>query len=744
MADLRADSKADLLLELFSEEIPARMQEKAAAHLRESLVDALRKAGFDDGRTSFQPKAYVTPRRLAVSLAGLPIASESTETELRGPKVGAPEAALKGFLKKTGLSKDRLIERDGVYFAVMRKEGQQTADMLKTIIEDILASFPWPKSMRWGNGEQSWVRPLHYILCIFDEKIVPVEFAGIKAGNSTHGHRFLSPDELKINSPTEYEPELKKAFVIADRDARKAEILKQAQAAAKAAGLVLKQDEALLEEVTGLVEYPTVLVGSIDKQFMDLPGEVLVSEMRAHQKYFALEKQDGSLADTFLITSNMVTTDDGRAIIAGNERVLRARLADGRFFWDQDRKKPLSEWAQGLKTITYHAEIGSIADKVESITRRALQLAKMVEPNLRPEDVERAARLCKADLVTGMVGEFPELQGIMGRYYALQQKEKAAVSDAIRDHYLPLGPHTDVPTAPLSICIALADKLDTLIAMFAIGEKPTGSKDPFALRRAALGVIRILLDNTLRLSLKDVLVAPPAGQIALHKAHKKLEAKTEASLHGPLKAHKVGKYLTINESSAEDIETLIPADLTQQLFDFFIDRLKVQLKDSGIRHDVIHAVVDNGDDDLVRIVKRARAVQDFLATEDGINLLIAYKRAANIRNAGTPAAASTLPDFDRDILVEKEEKHLASLLEMHQETLTAMLKKEEFASAMTLLATFRKPVDVFFEEIMVNCEDETLRAARLGLLAKVQDRMDSIANFALIEGDLKEHKKKAA
>jgi glycyl-tRNA synthetase beta chain len=729
---------ADLLLELFSEEIPARMQADAVEHLRESLVNALRKNGLDDGKIAFQARSYVTPRRLAVWLNNLPIASESTETELKGPKVGAPDAAVQGFLKKTGLAQKDLTERDGVYFAIVRKEGQQTADLLKSAIEHTLASFPWPKSMRWGSGEATWVRPLHSILCIFDGKVIPVSFAGVTAGNTTRGHRFLAPDAITINSPADYEAALKKAYVLADREARKAEILKQAEAAAKGAGLVLKKDEGLLEEVTGLVEWPTVLVGTIDAKYMDLPKEVLVSEMRAHQKYFALEKADGALSDKFLITSNMIAKDGGKAIIAGNERVLRARLADGRFFWDTDRKKTLDAWAEGLKTVTYHAKLGSIADKVERITALAVKLADSVKADKKL--TERAARLCKADLVTGMVGEFPELQGVMGRYYAAQQKEDAAVADAIRDHYLPLGPTTDVPKQPVSYCVALADKLDTLVSMFAIGEKPTGSKDPFALRRAALGVIRIVLENNIRLPLKDIFAEPPVKAIALHSAHKKLVEKTEAALHAP---DKVGKYLTVNEVACEDKP--VADDLSAMLYDFFIDRLKVQLKDQGIRHDVISAVVANGDDDLVRIVERAKAVQDFLATEDGKSLLAGYKRAANIL-----AIEEKKDNRQYNKPVNSDELKLAEELMLNQSlsqttlSVTSSLEDDNFTAAMSVFSKLRTPVDAFFDKVMVNDTDAKTRELRLNLLSRLKRTLNAVADFSLIEGDTKEQKKKAA
>ena len=760
---------ADLLLELFSEEIPARMQAEAERHLADTLAARLKELS-----PKLEIVAFSTPRRLAVWIRNLPLEQAASEAEIKGPKTNAPDAAMQGFLKKTNLLQSDLVERDGVYFALVKKEGRRTADALKPLIEDILHSFPWPKSMRWGAGEQAWVRPVHSILCLFDGKIVPVEFTGIKASDTTRGHRFLAPATITIANPGEYEAALEKAFVIASRDKRKANILAQLEASAQKAGLVLKKDEGLLSEVTGLVEYPVVFTGAIDAKYMDLPKEVLVSEMRAHQKYFALlvpsppargqgegphpdllPEGEGVLAPQFLITSNMQSADNGKAIVAGNERVLRARLADGRFFWDQDRKKRLSDWAEGLKTVTFHAKLGTVADKVERIKALADQLAPYCHPALvagapdrRQEipqqvrvDIQRAACLCKADLTTGMVGEFPELQGVMGRYYALAQKEDAAVADAILQHYKPQGPTDSVPTHPVSVCIALADKLDTLISMFAIGEKPTGSKDPFALRRAALGVIRTILENNIRLPLKSLFAAPPVKIIALQKAHDKLAKQTEVSLH---EAHKVGKYLVVNESACEDAP--IPENLTAMLYEFFADRLKVQLKESGIRHDVIAAVMADGDDDLVRIVKKATAVQDFINTDDGKNLLAGYKRAANIlaieeKKDGIKYKGSDLDDVS---LIEPEETRLRfSYTPQKNEELNQWLQNERYLDFMKWLATLRTPVDQFFDKIMVNHKDEKIRANRLCLLALIKEAMDQIADFSLIESDAKEQRKGA-
>ncbi len=717
---------ADLLLELFSEEIPARMQADALYYLTKYV------AGYEYTDNT----GYVTPRRIGLWIRNIPVEQAATETELKGPKVGAPEAALQGFLKKNNLQQSDLTEKDGTYFAIVRKEGTQTAVILKKRIEETLATFPWPKSMRWGAGSTNWVRPLHSILCLFDGKVIPVTFAGITASNTTRGHRFLAPQSITVNNPAEYEPALEKAFVIANRERRKANILEQSTKAAHAANLTLKADEGLLEEVTGLVEYPVSLTGTIDAKYMDLPKEVLVSEMRAHQKYFALENADGSLANKFLITANITATDNGKAIIAGNERVLRARLADGRFFWDQDRKKSLADWAKGLETVTFHAKLGTIADKVSRIATMADAIAGTIGAD--KTKVAKAATLAKADLVTGMVGEFPELQGVMGRYYAVAAKEDASVADAIRDHYKPQGPSDAVPTEKTAICVALADKLDTLISMFAIGEKPTGSKDPFALRRSALGIIRIILDNKLRLPLGGLFALCPTQSIALRQAHGKLAQQTAASLQHSTE-HKVGIYLTVNETAHQDLSTAVPENLATILQDFFIDRLKIQLKDQGIRHDVINAVIANGDDDLLRIVTRARALQDFLESADGKNLLAGYVRASGILSAEEKKDKKNYDSYASITLLAEsfhtpEEQALQKLLAALEPEITTLLAQEKFADALQRLAALRAPVDTFFTNLMVNTDDKHTRETRLRLLATIRGSMDKLASFASIEG----------
>ncbi len=702
----------DFLLELFSEEIPARMQQDALAHLQNSLQKSLSVAASE---------GFVTPRRLAVIIKNLPATQPDVTTELKGPKIDAPEAALNGFLKKNNLEYGKLEKRDGVFFATTFQKGKQTAEIIKTIIEEILEKFPWQKSMRWGSGSSTWVRPLHNILCIFDGKIVPVEFAGVKASNVTYGHRFLAPQAITINKPEEYETALEKAFIIANRDKRKAEIFKQAEAVSAAKNLSVKKDDALLEEVVGLVEYPQILVGKIDDKFMDLPPEVLTMVMRAHQKYFALipspsgRGQGEGISPYFLITSNMKTEDGGKAIIAGNERVLRARFADARFFWDSDRKKPLSDWAEGLKTVTYHAKLGTVADKVERVKIIALALVDYIL-NADKTLVARATELCKADLVTGMVGEFAELQGIMGRYYAMQQNEPQEVADAIRDHYKPQGAGDSVPTAPVSICVALADKFDIVFSMRSMDETlPTGSKDPYAVRRAMLGINYIIERHGIKIPLR-LFPKKIFGDATQNKFDKIKDNYIQR-----LKIKESGKLVVV---------------LEDDLLKFATDRLKVQLKDSNIRHDVIDAVIANGDDDLVRIVARAKALQEFLATDDGKNLLAAYKRAVNILNIEEKKDSHkySSKELEESSLVEDAEKSLVAALS-NASQIEKMLKNEQYKEAMTMLATLRSPVDLFFEKIMVNVKDnELLRSNRLRLLDRIRTLIDGIADFSKIEG----------
>lgn len=690
---------ADLLLELFSEEIPARMQCAASEALQAELIKTLSEIRLTHGTI----QAYFTPRRIAFIVPSLPAAQPDIEVERKGPATNAPEAAIEGFLRSTGLTKEqcetRLIGKQECYFAVIKEQGKPTAEALVPLINKIIAGYTWPKSMRWGAYEQSYVRPLQNICCLLDGTVIPVAFAHITANNKTFGHRFMAPAEITLKSPADYEAALEKAFVIADADKRKKLISDTMNATASKLSLEVVEDAALLEEVTGLVEWPVILQGRIGDNFMDLPPEVLRSEMRNHQKYFNLKKANAEgIAPEFLLASNLIASDGGKAIVAGNERVLRARLADGRFYWDQDRKKPLTDWAKGLENMIFHAKIGHMAFRVERIEILAKELCKFV-PAADAKKVQRAATLCKADLTSGMVGEFPEVQGIMGRYYALAQKEPQEVADAIRDHYLPLGPQSPCPTEPTAYVISLADKLDSLAGLFAIGDKPTGSKDPYALRRAALGVIRIILENKLRLPLKSVL------------------------------GHALSNYINLATKTQDNAETL--ADL----LGFFADRLKVMLKDQGLRHDLVASVLTEDEDDLLRAKMRADALGSFAASEDGKNLLAAYKRAANIlRIEEKKDNMQYNAEPDAALLQVTEETALHSVLSAIAEKLPALLKAENYEPAMATLATLRVPVDTFFDKVTVNAEDAALRKNRLLLLGKITRLMQSVADFGVIEG----------
>lgn len=688
---------AELLLELFSEEIPARMQARAADDLQRLVTEGLGKNGL----TFTTARAFVTPRRLVLVVDGLPGAGPDVSEEKRGPRVGAPEQALKGFLASTGLALDQLEQRDtgkGVfYFAVINKKGRATTEAAKDVIEAAMADFPWPKSQRWGTNTVRWVRPLQSILCLFDGAVVPVSFGPITAGAVSRGHRFLAPAEFAVKNFADYAAKLAAAKVVLDPAARRETILSQAEAAATREGLTLRADEGLLAEVTGLVECPNVLVGTIDDKFMAVPQEVLITSMRAHQKYFSLLK-DGKLAPRFLVTSNMQASDGGAAIIAGNERVLRARLSDAAFFWDTDRKARLDSRLPKLAERLFYAKLGTMADKVERMAMLARHLTAFV-PDAPAAAADRAARLAKADLSTEMVGEFPELQGVMGRYYALNDGEAPEVADAIAEHYSPLGPSDTVPTAPVSVCVALADKIDSLVGFFGIDEKPTGSKDPFALRRAALGVIRLVVENGLRLPL-----------FALFQFSRSL--------------YKPGTLSRDPQQVAED------------LLDFFADRLKVHLKEKGVRHDLVNAVFALGDeDDLIRLLARVDALGDFLGMDDGANLLVAYRRAANIvRIEEKKDGVSFAAPADPTVLVQDEEKALHKALTEVGTACTQVLKVEDFAAAMATLARLRRPVDAFFDKVTVNCDDPALRVNRLKLLAGIGAAMGEVADFSKIEG----------
>ncbi|MCW2248252.1 glycyl-tRNA synthetase beta chain [Azospirillum fermentarium] len=695
---------SEFLIEFFSEEIPARMQARAADDLKALVTAKLKAAGLDFARAD----AHSTPRRLALVVDGLPAQQPDVREEKKGPRVGAPEQAVQGFLKSAGLaSLDQCEQRDtgkGVFwFAVIEKKGRATAAVLGEILTAVAAELPWPKSMRWSTGTVRWVRPLHSIIALFDGQVIPgaVALGGgetpVVFGNSTRGHRFLAPDAFTVTSFADYQAKLRGAHVLLDRAERRRKIQADAEALCTEAGLVLSPDDGLLDEVCGLVEWPVVLMGAIDEAFMDVPAEVLITSMRTHQKYFAALDHQGRMAPRFIVVANMVTADGGKAVVAGNERVLRARLSDAKFFWDLDRKTKLEERVPALADITFHARLGTVADKITRVQTLAAEIADAI-PGADVDAVRSAALLAKADLVTGVVGEFPELQGVMGRYYAIGEGERADVAAAIADHYKPLGPNDTCPTAPVSVAVALADKIDTLAGFFAIDEKPTGSKDPYALRRAALGIIRLILENGLRLPLT-----------ALFQASHRL-------------------YQVDGLADA--------ATVSKDLVGFFADRLKVVLRDQGVRHDLIDAVFAlGGEDDLVRLLARVQALQAFVGSEDGANLLTAYKRASNIvrieekKDGITHDAAP-----DAALLAQDEEKALSAALDSAAQAAGPLLEREDFAGTMAALAALRGPVDAFFDKVTVNADDAALRVNRLRLLGRIRATLNSVADFSRIEG----------
>ncbi len=662
----------ELLIELFSEEIPARMQAQAARDFERMARETLAEAGLlPEGL-----KTFAGPRRLTLAADGLLAAQGDRTEERKGPRVGAPEQAVEGFLRSTGLTRDQLTERDGTYFAVIEKRGRPTAEIVAEMVERIVRGFPWPKSMTWGSGKLRWVRPLKRILCVFDREVVRFTIDGIESGDISEGHRFMGTGQpFRARDFDEYREALLGHYVVLDVEERKARILEGARTLCFARNLELVEDDGLLEEVAGLSEWPTPVLGDMDPGFLDLPPEVIRTSMRTHQKYFAVRRpgQTG-LAAHFVTVANIEATDGGKAIAAGNARVLSARLNDARFFWDEDRKVGLEQRLESLKGVTFHAKLGTMFERVERITILAREIAPLVGAD--PDAAARAARLAKADLATGMVGEFPELQGLMGGYYGRGEGDE--IADAIRDHYRPQGPGDAVPAAPVSVAVALADKLDTLVGFFAIDEKPTGSKDPYALRRAALGIIRIILEG--------------------------------------------GRRLSLSRFAGDD------------LLAFFADRLKVALRDQGKRHDLVDAVFALGDDDLVRIVGRVEALDAFLKAEDGANLLAGYKRAVNILKAEEKKGALPVGEPSKLPGAPPEETALLAALDAAQPKVAAALGAEDFTAAMTALAGLRGPVDAFFEKVLVNSDVAAERENRLRLLGKVRDAMGAVADFSLISG----------
>jgi len=749
----------DFLLELLSEEIPARMQARARADLEKLFADEIAKAGLKADAI----ETHATPRRLALVARGLPQQTAAVSEETKGPKTSAPPQALDGFLRKTGLSREQLTERDGILFAIVEKPGRATADLLAEAIPAIIRAFPWPKSMRWGAASAStaslrWVRPLKGIVALLGDDVVPFEVDGIASGAETVGHRFHHPGIITIGNAGDYEAKLRACHVILSAEERQDIIRDGAAKAAAAAGLSVIPDEGLVTENAGLTEYPVPLLGAFDPAFLEVPREVIQLTMRTNQKYFALTDGEGKLAPNFICTANIEPTDSGTAIAAGNAKVLAARLSDAKFFWEQDLKVPLEEQAKKLGSIVFHEKLGTVADKVDRVAKLARWLVEegIVKPKalspagrglgegergqspsattspsetltqpspnreraLLADHAEQAARLCKADLVTGMVGEFPELQGIMGGYYARAEGLPAEVADAIRDHYKPVGQGDDVPTAPVTVAVSLADKLDSLFQFFAIDEKPTGSKDPFALRRSAISANTVIQSATSNFSVR-----------------------------------KAGTVFSLN---VDDMGVV----------DFMVDRLKVQQREAGIRHDLIDAVFAlGGEDDLVRLLARVKALQAFVSTGDGANLLAGYKRAANIlkkegvdsplplaggdqgvgsrfpqtgsaeESAGPPPAP---PASGRggslSYTPEREEADLIAALDAAEGKAAASVAAEDFEGAMTALASLRAPIDAFFETVTVNDADPARRAARLALLARVRAAVHQVADFSRIEG----------
>ncbi|WP_312597512.1 glycine--tRNA ligase subunit beta [Brevundimonas sp.] len=739
-----------LLLEIFSEEIPARMQQGAARDLERMISDRLKAAGLTwDALTT-----YAGPRRLTLVIDGLPAATPDREEEVKGPKTSAPAQALDGFLRKTGLTRDQLVERDGVLFAVLSSKGRATADLVAETVDQIVRAFPWPKSMRWGSGTLRWVRPIKRILCVFDGAVVPFEIDGIASDAITEGHRFLGSGEpLRVSDFADYRAQLEKNFVLLDVADRKLRILEQAKAACAARGLVLVDDDGLLDEVAGLAEWPTPILGDMDPQFLALPPEVIQLSMKVHQKYFAVRDpsgdgpdSSGKLAPNFLVVANVEATDGGKALAAGNSRVLSARLNDARFFWDEDQKVGFDAWNAKLSGVTFHAKLGTLAERVERIAALAREIAPLVGAD--PDETETAAKLSKADLVSGMVSEFPELQGIMGGYYARLAGHSGVIADAVRDHYKPQGPADTVPTAPVTVAVALADKLDTLVGFFAIDEKPTGSKDPFALRRAALGVIRLVLETNRPISLRQLLVLPSlrVRTVAAVARATRLETAlldvTRAQVQAGLSQPKLYDWVEAaiaadaphsSEADSQQLDRTVHA--IEAILAFFADRLTVLLRDRGQRHDLVAAVFALGDDDLVRIVRRVEALAAFLATDDGANLLAGYKRASNILRAEEKKGPLPSGMVQTGLPNQPEaETTLAFAVGAARTAVEAALETEDFAAAMTALAALRAPVDAFFETVMVNSDVAEERDNRLKLLGQVRDVMGQVADFGQIAG----------
>jgi glycyl-tRNA synthetase beta chain len=702
----------DLLLELFSEEIPARMQAKAADDLRRMVTDKL----VAEGLVYEGAKAFATPRRLALTVHGLPARQSDLKEERRGPRVGGPDAAIQGFLKATGLSSlsEAKIQRDkkgDFYIALIEKKGRATIDVLAEMLPVIVRTFPWPKSMRWGarsakSGALTWVRPLHAITATFgleteEPDVVKFAIDGIEAGQTTFGHRFMAPAAINVRRFEDYEEKLLRAKVVLDPERRKDTIVTDAKQLAFAQGFELVEDSVLLDEVAGLVEWPVVLMGSFDQEYLSIPGEVIRATIRNNQKCFVVrDPRTGKLANKFILTANVEATDGGKAIIAGNERVIRARLSDAKFFYETDLKTKLEDRLPKFEQIVFHEKLGTQAERIKRIERLAAEIAPLVGADV--EKAKRAAHLAKADLLTEVVGEFPELQGLMGKYYALAQGEDASVAAASEEHYKPQGPNDRVPTDPVSVAAALADKIDTLVGFWAIDEKPTGSKDPYALRRAALGVIRLIVENKLRLPIQNAAKLGVAGLLETGTKHPLMDS----------------------------------AKLPVELLAFFADRLKVQLREQGARHDLVDAVFAlGGQDDLVLVVRRVEALGQFLDSDDGKNLLAGIKRASNILAIEEKRDKRTFDGAPNPALYSlAEEKVLVDAIDLVKVEASVAVMNEDFAAAMSFMATLRPAVDAFFDKVKVNDDDPKVRENRLKLLNEIRSATRAVADFSKIEG----------
>ncbi len=760
----------DLLIELFSEEIPARMQKRAADDLKKLVTNGMVEAGL----TYASAAAFSTPRRLTLTIEGMLDASPTTVEERKGPKADAPEKAIEGFLRGAGLTRDDLEEREtpkgNILFAKITKQGRPAAEIVAEVLEKTIRTFPWPKSMRWGNGSLKWVRPLHSILCITSAEdgatVVPFEVDGIVSGDQTQGHRFLAPDTFSVSSFEDYTTKLKSAFVVLDPQERADAIWHDATTQAFANGLEVVEDAGLLAEVAGLVEWPVVLMGEIDEDFLGLPAEVLQTSMREHQKFFSVRNAKTGRIERFITVANRSTADNGATILAGNQKVLYARLADAKFFWENDlrvAKAGMGEWLDALKNVTFHNKLGTQAELVERMATLARELAPAVGADA--DMAEKAARLAKADLSSEMVYEFPELQGLMGRYYVEASGEDTSVAAAAEEHYAPLGPSDDVPTAPVSVAVSLAEKLDKLTGFWSIDEKPTGSKDPFALRRAALGAVRVILENNLRIDLVAVIrkhreQMPDAVDLVrqLNASKSTLEEVTtefnkfsahfEANKNTPEALITKGRFeisspqLQEKAKGAEgpfaEAERLLPLFETQSksLIAFIHDRLKVYLKDQGVRHDIIDACIAmEGNDDINLLVKRAKALSETLKTDDGENLIQGFKRANNILSQAEDADGVEY-SYGADVKFAEtdEERNLFAALDAGEAKINPAMEAQDFATAMSAMATLRGPIDAFFEAVQINAENATVRRNRLNLLSRIRTICSSVADLTKIEG----------